>query len=87
MVQIEHSRVTGESLDQQIAEMYARHKAEPANVDLVRRLGALNEQKEELEAAIGWYQCATDLTKNADAGLVRNRLVFGLAVIDDGRRP
>ena len=64
-------RLTGESLDQQITEIYARHKAEPANVDLLRRLGVLNEQKEDLEAAIGWYQCATDLTKNADAGLVR----------------
>jgi len=64
-------RLTGESLDQQIAETYARHKAEPANVDLARRLGALNEQKEDLEAAIGWYQYAADLTKGADTGLVR----------------
>src|SRR5207245_46530 len=39
-------RLTGEALDQQIAETYVRHKAEPANIDLVRRLGALNEQKE-----------------------------------------
>src|SRR2546423_10211375 len=36
-------RLTGDALDQQIAETYARHKTEPANVDLVRRLGALNE--------------------------------------------
>src|SRR5947199_5613566 len=59
-------RLTGESLDQQIAETYARHKAEPANVDLARRLGRLNEQKEDLEAAVGWYQYAADLTKGAD---------------------
>jgi predicted Zn-dependent protease len=64
-------RLTGESLDQQIAETYARHKAEPANVDLARRLGMLNEQKEDFETAIGWYQYAADLTKGADAGLVR----------------
>ena len=64
-------RLTGESLDQQIAETYARHKAEPANVDLARRLGTLNEQKEDLKAAIGWYQYAADLTKGADTGLVR----------------
>jgi tetratricopeptide (TPR) repeat protein len=64
-------RLTGEALDQQIAETYARHKAEPANVDLVRRLGALNEQQEDFEAAIGWYQCAADLTKGADTGLAR----------------
>jgi tetratricopeptide (TPR) repeat protein len=64
-------RLTGESLDQQIAETHARHKAEPANVDLARRLGALNEQKENFEEAIGWYQYAADLTKSADTGLVR----------------
>src|SRR6266705_153035 len=64
-------RLTGEALDQQIAETYARHKAEPANIDLVRRLGALNEQKEDFEAAIGWYQYAGDLTKGADTGLAR----------------
>jgi tetratricopeptide (TPR) repeat protein len=64
-------RLTGESLEQQIAETYARHKAEPSNVDLARRLAALNEQKEDLEAAIAWYQYAADLTKGADTGLVR----------------
>src|SRR5438876_616284 len=64
-------RLTGESLDQQIAETYTLHRAEPANVDLVRRLGALNEQKEDFEAAIGWYQYAGDLTKGADTGLAR----------------
>jgi tetratricopeptide (TPR) repeat protein len=63
--------LTGESLDRQIAETYALHQAEPANIDLARRLGALNEQKEDFEAAIGWYEYAADLTKGADAGLVR----------------
>jgi tetratricopeptide (TPR) repeat protein len=64
-------KLTGESLDQQIAETYGRHQAEPANIDLARRLGALNEQKDDLELAIGWYQYAADLTTGADAGLVR----------------
>ena len=64
-------KLIGESLEQQIAETYARHKTEPADTDLARRLGALNEQKEDFEAAIGWYQYAADLTKGADAGLVR----------------
>src|SRR2546428_3108113 len=64
-------RLTGEALDQQIAEAYARHKAEPANIDLARRLGALNEQRNNFEEAIRWYQYAADRTKGADAGLVR----------------
>jgi tetratricopeptide (TPR) repeat protein len=64
-------RLTGESLDQQIAETHALHRAEPTNVDLARRLGALNEQKLDFEEAIRWYQYAADLTKGADLGLVR----------------
>jgi tetratricopeptide (TPR) repeat protein len=63
--------LSGESLDQQIAEIFARHQAEPQNVDLARRLGTLNEQKGELEAAIQWLQYAADLTNGTDAGLVR----------------
>ena len=64
-------RLTGESLDKQIAETYALQQAEPGNIDLARRLGALNEQKDDIAAAIGWYQYAADLTKGADAGLIR----------------
>jgi len=64
-------RLTGESLDKQIAETYALQQAEPRNIDLARRLGALNEQKDDIAAAIGWYQYAADLTKGADAGLIR----------------
>jgi tetratricopeptide (TPR) repeat protein len=63
--------LTGESLDQQIAETYARHQAEPQSVDHARRLGALSEQKSDFEHAIAWYQYAVDLTKRSDAGLVR----------------
>jgi tetratricopeptide (TPR) repeat protein len=64
-------RLTGESLDKQIAETYALQQAEPRNIDLARRLGALSEQKNDIAAAIGWYQYAVDLTKGADAGLIR----------------
>jgi tetratricopeptide (TPR) repeat protein len=65
------TQLTGESLEQQIAETYARHQAEPQNVDLARRLGALNEKKEDIESAVAWYQYAADLTSGSDAGLTR----------------
>jgi tetratricopeptide (TPR) repeat protein len=64
-------RLTGEALDQQIAKTYARHQAEPENLDVARRLGALSEQKDDLESAIRWYQYAADLAKGADMGLLR----------------
>jgi tetratricopeptide (TPR) repeat protein len=63
--------LTGESLDQQIEETYAKHEAEPQSVDFARRLGALYEQKEESDNAIAWYQYAADLTKGSDEALVR----------------
>jgi tetratricopeptide (TPR) repeat protein len=63
--------LSGESLEQQIEETYARHQAEPQSVDLARKLGALYEQKEEVENAIAWYQYAADLTSGSDAGIVR----------------
>ena len=64
-------QLTEESLSQQIAESYAMHEAEPQNVDVARRLGALSEEKDDLEAAIAWYRYASDLTHGTDPGLVR----------------
>src|SRR6266404_4274302 len=64
-------KLSGEALEQQIAETYARHQAEPQNVGLARKLGALNEQTNNVQAAIEWYQYAADLTRNTDAGLLR----------------
>jgi tetratricopeptide (TPR) repeat protein len=64
-------QLTGESLDQQIAEVKAQQEAEPKNVDLARRLGGLYEHKGDIGSAIRWYQTAVDLTGASDAGLVR----------------
>jgi tetratricopeptide (TPR) repeat protein len=64
-------KLSGEALEQQIAETYARHQAEPQNVDLARKLGALNEQTNNVQAALEWYQYAARLTKDTDAGLLR----------------
>jgi tetratricopeptide (TPR) repeat protein len=63
--------LSDKSLDEQIEEAYARHQAEPQGVDLARRLGALYEQKEDIENAIAWYEYASDLRKGTDANLVR----------------
>jgi len=62
---------TGESLNQEIAETFERHQAEPQNVDLARKLGALNEDKGDVESAIAWYQYAVELTNGTDPGLTR----------------
>lgn len=63
--------LTGESLEQQIAEAYERHQAEPANVDHARRLGSLHEQKDDFEGAMAWFEYAAELSNRTDAGLLR----------------
>src|SRR5206468_10920204 len=63
-------RLAGEALEQQKADTYARHQAEPENLDSARRLGALSEQKDDVESAIRWYQYAGDLSKGAETGLL-----------------
>src|SRR5437016_701535 len=64
-------QLTGEALDQQMAELQALQQSQPQNVDLARRLGALCEQKDDIESAIKWYQRAVELTGSSDAGLIR----------------
>jgi len=64
-------QLTEESLGRQIAEVYTLHEAEPQNIDIARRLGALSEQKDDLDAAIAWYRYASDLTQGSDLGLIR----------------
>ncbi|HWY52232.1 MAG TPA: tetratricopeptide repeat protein [Chthoniobacterales bacterium] len=71
MEQQSQMQLTGEALEQQIAELEAQQHVKPQNVDLVRRLGALCEQKDDIESAGKWYQRAVDLTGGRDAGLVR----------------
>lgn len=64
-------QLSGESLEQQISEVFAQHEAEPQSVDLAKRLGILHHQKDDLEGAIAWYQYAVELTNRSDPGLVR----------------
>lgn len=64
-------QLTGEELERQIAEALALHQAEPGNVDHARRLGILNEQKDDFEAAIGWYRRASQLIDGGDLALAR----------------
>ena len=64
-------QLSGEALDQQIAELQTRAKTEPQNVDVARRLGALLEKKDDIEGAIECYRRAIKLTGESDAGLLR----------------
>lgn len=75
-------QLTEESLGRQIAEVYALHEAEPQNIDIARRLGALSEQRDDLDAAIAWYRYASDLTHGSDPGLIRKISDLGVKVTE-----
>jgi tetratricopeptide (TPR) repeat protein len=75
-------QLTEESLGRQIAEVYALHEVEPQNIDIARRLGALSEQKDDLDAAIAWYRYASDLTQGSDPGLIRKISDLGVKVTE-----
>ncbi len=58
-------QLADELLDQQIAEVYARHEQEPRKIEHARKLAELSEQKDDLEAATAWYQYAVELSEGA----------------------
>jgi tetratricopeptide (TPR) repeat protein len=62
---------SGDMIDQQLTEQYALYTENPQNLDVVRRIASLNEQKEDLESAIQYYTWAVELTKGSDPGLQR----------------
>ncbi len=70
--------LTGESLEQQIAEVYELHQAAPQSVEPARRLGFLFEQREDFESAVAWFQYAAELTNGSDAGLLRKASELGV---------
>ena len=53
-----------------LAELYARYREDPRNLDVVREIASLHEQKEDFATALEWCQYAVRLTDGADPGLV-----------------
>ncbi len=58
-------------IDGLLAEQYGLYNQNQENLDVVRKIASLNEQKEDLDSAIQYYQWAVQLTKNSDPGLIR----------------
>lgn len=54
-----------------LAELFEKYNQDNQNVDTVRKIAELYEQKEDLEQAVQWYSYAVSLTGNADPALVR----------------
>ena len=58
-------------IDQLLAEQYRLYNENPENLNVVRQIAKLNEDKEDLDSAIQYYQWAVQLTNSSDPGLIR----------------
>ncbi|MBS0661067.1 MAG: hypothetical protein JSR82_22845 [Verrucomicrobia bacterium] len=60
-----------EMIEQQLAELSARYDAEPENLDVIRKIASLYEQREDSANALTWFEYASALTQHSDPGLIR----------------
>ena len=58
-------------VDQLLAESFTLYNENPNNLDVVRRIAGLYEQKDDYENAITYYRWATEITQGGDPGLQR----------------
>ena len=58
-------------IEQQLTENFARYNENPNNLDVVRKIASLYEEREDYDNAISYYRWATELTQNGDPGLLR----------------
>ena len=58
-------------IEQQLTENFALYNENPSNLDVVRKIAGLYEQRDDFDNAIQYYSWAVELTKNSDPGLVR----------------
>jgi len=57
-------------IDNLLTDLSAKYEADPENIDTVRRIGELYEQKNDLESAVTWFSYAAGLN-TTDSALVR----------------
>ena len=55
-----------EAVEVQLGELYAQYHHDQQDLNVVRRIAALNEQKDDYATALEWYQYAVTLTHHAD---------------------
>ena len=69
-------------IDQQLTEQFALYNENPQNLDVVRKIASLHEQKEDLEGALQYYRWAVELTKGTDPGLQRKVHDLGMKALE-----
>jgi predicted Zn-dependent protease len=74
-----------EMIEAQLAEMlgkYGESEETQKNVDLVRRIAVLYEQKEDLTTALEWYRYTSELMHHTDPAVARKAAEIELKLLD-----
>ncbi len=58
-------------IERLLVDQFALYNENPENLDVVRKIADLHEQKNDIEGALQYYSWAVQLTKSSDAGLIR----------------
>ena len=58
-------------IENQLQELAVRYNENPTNMDVVRKMASLYEQKGDLPTSVQWFTYAASLTQNTDLALVR----------------
>lgn len=59
------------TIDELLLELGGQYEQNPENVDVVKRMAGLYEQKADLEKALEWFQYADGLVNGSDPGIAR----------------
>lgn len=70
-------------IENQLAELTVRYNENPANMDVVRKIASLYEQKGDIPTAVQWFTYAASLTQNTDLALVRKASDLQMKLFED----
>ncbi len=71
-----------EMIQNHLADLSALYEQDPTNLDVVRKIGTLYEQGDDLDNALIYFKWAADLTKHTDEALVRKANDVELRIIE-----
>ncbi len=71
-----------EGIERLLGELSVQYEADPTNIEVVKKIAALYEQKNDLENAAQWYDYAASLGGGADSNLIRKASDIRLKILD-----
>jgi tetratricopeptide (TPR) repeat protein len=74
--------LSDEMIDNQLAELGRRYEQEPQNLDVVRKIAQLYEQKGEDQSAMQWFEYASSLTGGSDPTLARKVSDYRMKILE-----